>query len=415
MKKEEEVVTSKEVQTTETTSNEEVKANDSTNNEEPKPSVGKRILNYVVTTTNGMAYGLFATLIIGTILGTIGMLFSKGTGNAFCEFMAKIFGVSGTSGVSYILQILTGAGIGVGVAIALKLNPLQTIVLAATGEIASYFSLSTKFVTAGTYSDKIQIGDPLTVYLVCICVALAFKYVLRKKTPVDVLLIPLFGVFVGTVAALLVRYPAIYVTYGIQWLINSGTNAVPFVMGIVVAVLMGMALTAPISSAAIGAMIFNLGNEMTIAEALADPSKAGLVIASGAAIVGCCCQMVGFAVQSRRDNSIGMVASIFIGTSMLQFKNILKKPIVWLPTIIASAILGPVSTCWLKLACMGANAGMGTAGLVGQIGTFASMGNTWQTWVGIFGLEIVLPAVLVFGIDLLFRKFNLIKDGDLHV
>ena len=213
---------------------------------------------------------------------------------------------------------------------------------------------------------------------------------------------------------MLVRYPLIYVTYGIQWLVNYGTNAVPLIMGAVVAVLMGMALTAPISSAAIAAMVFNLGS-VPLSEAINMPEYSGLILASGAAIVGCSCQMVGFAVQSRKDNPIGMVISIGIGTSMLQFKNILKKPIIWLPTIIVSAILGPVSTMWLKLICMGSSAGMGTAGLVGQIGTFSSMGNTWQTWIGIFGLQIILPGVLVFLVDLLFRKLHLINDGDLTV
>lgn len=372
-----------------------------------------KILDFLIKTLNGMAYGLFATLIIGTIIGTIGQLFSLGN-NSFCNFMFSILG-SGKTGVSYVLQIILGAGIGVGVALALNLKPLNTIVLAASGELAAYFSLSTKFVTNGVYSDSLKVGDPLTIYLVCIAVSLAMKYVLRKKTPVDVLLIPLFGISVSLVASLLIRYPAIYVTYGMQWLVNSGTNTVPLVMGIVVSVLMGMALTAPISSAAIAAMIFILPDGMTIAEAISNPTYSGLVIASGAAIVGCSTQMVGFAVQSRKDNGIGMVISIGIGTSMLQFKNILKKPIVWLPTIIASAILGPLSTCVFKLVCMGSSAGMGTAGLVGQIGTFSSMGNTWQTWVGIFGLQIVLPAILVFIIDLIFRKFNLIKDGDLKV
>lgn len=372
-----------------------------------------KILDFLIKTLNGMAYGLFATLIIGTIIGTIGQLFSLGD-NSFCNFMFSILG-SGKTGVSYVLQILLGAGIGVGVALALNLKPLNTIVLAASGELAAYFSLSTKFVTNGIYSDSLKVGDPLTIYLVCIAVSLAMKYVLRKKTPVDVLLIPLFGISVSLVASLLIRYPAIYVTYGMQWLVNSGTNTVPLVMGIVVSVLMGMALTAPISSAAIAAMIFILPDGMTIAEAISNPTYSGLVIASGAAIVGCSTQMVGFAIQSRKDNGIGMVISIGIGTSMLQFKNILKKPIVWLPTIIASAILGPLSTCVFKLVCMGSSAGMGTAGLVGQIGTFSSMGNTWQTWVGIFGLQIVLPAILVFIIDLIFRKFNLIKDGDLKV
>lgn len=377
----------------------------------------KTVGEFFIKTLNGMAYGLFATLIIGTIFATIGTLFNYGAGNAFCDFMVKVIG-TGKSGISYVLQILTGAGIGVGIALALKFDPLKTITLAAVGMGASYFSLSTTFVTAGNFptSDGIKIGDPLTIYLVCISVALLIKLVLRKKTPVDILIVPLFGCAVGLALALGIRYPAIYVTYGIQWLVNSGTNVIPFFMGIIVAVIMGMALTAPISSAAIAAMVFTLPQGMSITEALADPMYSGLVIASGAAIVGCSTQMVGFAIQSRKDNNIGMVISIGIGTSMLQFKNILKKPIIWLPTIIASAILGPVSTCLLKIICMGSSAGMGTAGLVGQIGTITSMGvSDWRTWVGIFGLEIVAPAILVFLFDLLFRKLNLIKDGDLKV
>ncbi len=369
-----------------------------------------KVLDFFIKTLNGMAYGLFATLIIGTIFGTIGSLFLNGD-NDFCQFMAKILcdgsKISADTyrpqGVAYVLQGLTGAGIGVGVALALKFDPLKTIVLAAVGEIAAFFSLSTSFVTKGIYSDAFKIGDPLTIYLVCIGVALLMQLVLRKKTPVDILIVPLFGVAVGLIISLLIRYPAIYVTYGMQWVIGKGTTIVPFLMGIVVAVSMGMALTAPISSAAIAAMIFN------------DASNTGLMIASGAAIVGCCAQMVGFAVQSRKDNNIGMVISVGIGTSMLQFKNILKKPIIWLPTIIASAILGPISTCLLKVVCMGSSAGMGTAGLVGQIGTFASMGNTWQTWVGIFVLQIIAPAALVFGLDLLFRKLGWIKEGDLKI
>ncbi len=371
-----------------------------------------KALEFLITTLNGMAYGLFATLIIGTIFGTIGTLFNYGAGNPFCDFMFKVLGngAATNGGVSFVLQALTGAGIGVGIALVMKLTPLQTVVLAAVGELAAFFSLTTKFVTAGTYADSFKIGDPLTIYLVCIATALIMKLVLRKKTPVDILLIPLFTITVGTIFSLLIRYPAIYVTYGMQWLINEGTNAVPFIMGIVVAVLMGMALTAPISSAAIGAMIFT--GEIVGA----DGKLTGLAIASGAAIVGCCAQMVGFAVQSRKDNSAGMVVSIGIGTSMLQFKNILRKPIIWLPTIIASAILGPISTCWLHIVCMGSSAGMGTAGLVGQIGTIGSMGvDQWQTWVGIFVLEIIAPAALVFGLDLLFRKLNWIKEGDLKV
>ena len=376
----------------------------------------KRVLNFFTVTLGGMANGLFATLIIGTIFATIGSFFEIWPESGFCNFMLDAIGSnSHKTGLSYVLQMLTGAGIGVGIALALKLDALKTICLAAVGEIASYFSMSVTKNGLPNVNNRIQIGDPLTIFLVCISVALLIKLVLKKKTSVDILIVPLFSCAVGLALALLLRYPAAYVTFAFQWLINISTNAAPFIMGVVVAILMGMALTAPISSAAIAFIVFSIPSELTIAAALADPSYSGLVIASGAAIVGCSTQMVGFAIQSRRDNSIGQVISIGIGTSMLQFKNIVRKPIIWLPTIIASAILGPISTCWLKLICVGSSAGMGTAGLVGQIGTFSSMGNTWQTWVGIFVLQILAPLCLVFLIDLLFRKFNLIKDGDLSL
>ena len=376
----------------------------------------KPVLNFLMKTLNGMAYGLFATLIVGTIFATIGKLFGYGAETSrFCNFMAQLFnGHDKWIGIGTMLQYMTGAGIGVGVALSLKFDPLKTIVLAAVGEIAACTSLSTSFITLGGNIDhlafKFQVGDPLTIYLVCISIALLMKYVLKKKTPVDIILIPLFGVAYATILSLGIRYPAISVTYAIQWLVGAGTKAVPFVAGMVVAVLMGMALTAPISSAAIAAMVFVINGDT-------DPNMVqGLMLASGAAVVGCSTQMVGFAIQSRKDNNIGTVISIGIGTSMLQFKNILKKPVIWLPTIIVSAILGPISTCWLELTCLGASAGMGTAGLVGQIGTIDSMGvNNWQVWVGIFGLMIILPGVLVFLVDLLFRKFGWIKEGDLKV
>jgi len=156
-------------------------------------------------------------------------------------------------------------------------------------------------------------------------------------------------------------------------------------------------LTAPISSAAI-AIAISLGG-----------------IAGGASVVGCCVQMLGFAVMSRKDNNVGTVISVGIGTSMLQFKNILKKPIIWLPTIIVSAILGPISTLVFKTQCTPIGSGMGTSGLVGQIGTFNAMGNTLWFWLSIGILEIAAPIVLVWITDVIFRKFGLIKAGDLKI
>lgn len=355
-----------------------------------------KILNFFTNTLNGMAYGLFATLIVGTILSTLGKYIFVGN-SEFILFLNKLIMDS-----SNLLQKITGAGIGIGIALMLKCNSLKTIVLASVGQMAAYFSESISnisFTSAGSW----QIGDPLTVYFAVIIVALLFNLVLKKKTPVDILIVPLFGIIVGLITILLIRVPIIYVTYGIQFIVDKATLAAPFIMGIVVSVVMGMALTAPISSAAIAYIVFNGTGE-------------GLILASGAAVVGCCTQMIGFAVQSRKDNNIGMVLSIGIGTSMLQFKNILKKPIIWLPTIITSAILGPISTCWLKLKCYGANnAGMGTAGLVGVIGTFNDMGFSFTSVVIILLIEIILPAIIVFIIDLIFRKFKLIKDGDLKV
>ena len=376
-----------------------------------------KILDFFMKTLNGTAYGLFATLIIGTILGTIGTFFSYGAGNPFCDFMSRLFSSSASKpGLAYVFQVLTGAGIGVGVALSLKFDPLKVVLLGVVGQVAAFFSLSTSFVESEAKFTELynfgslKIGDPLTIYLVCILVAILIKLVFTKKTPVDIVIVPLFGAIAGLLISMGIRYATVYVTYSIQWLINEGTKAVPFVMGIVVAVLMGMALTAPISSAAIAAMVFLIPAE-------ADPAAyQGLIIASGAAVIGCSAQMVGFAVQSRKDNPVGMVISIGIGTSMLQFKNIIKKPIIWLPTIIASAILGPISTCLLKVECMGSSAGMGTAGLVGQIGTISTMGvGSWQAWVGIFVLQIIAPAILVFFIDLLFRKLGWIKEGDLKI
>jgi len=376
-----------------------------------------KVKEFFTTSLNGMAFGLFATLIVGTIFGTIGYLFSLGEGNKFCDFMVSIIGKNGSkNGIAFVLQMLTGAGIGVGIALSQKFDPLHTIVMAVVGELAGYFSLTTKFVSDSSrpINDGFQIGDPLTIFVVCISVALFFMFVLKKKTPVDILLVPFVGILVGSIIALLIRFPLIYVTYGIQWLVNKGTQITPFFMGIIVAVVMGMALTAPISSAAIAAMIFTVNG--TSYESILSSEFSGLALASGAAVIGCCTQMVGFMIQSRKDNNVGLLVSIGVGTSMLQFKNIIKKPIIWLPTIIASAILGPISTCLLKTVCLGSSAGMGTAGMIGILGTITSMGiDNWRTWVSIICLEIVGPILLVFLIDLLFRKFKIIKDGDLKI
>ena len=364
---------------------------------EEKISKSKQVLNFVIKTMNGMAYGLFATLIVGTILATIGGFFKNDS------YVGQILIT-----VAKFLQNMTGVGIGLGIAWSMKFDGLKLIAITAVGGIASYLNLNiynpslTEFANLG-----LRIGDPLTIYLVVIGTLLVSNIILKKKTPVDIVLIPFTIVLIGIIFTLILNYPISFVTKSIGYLVGVATDAQPFIMGIVIAVIMGMALTAPISSAAIAAMI------LTVTENTQNPEA--IAIAGGAALVGCSVQMIGFAIQSIRDNKVGTVISVAIGTSMLQFKNILKKPIIWLPTIITSAILGPISTCVLKLKCTGSSAGMGTSGLVGQIGMYSQMGSTWQTWVGIFVLQIILPAVLVFVIDTIFRKYNLIKKGDLTI
>lgn len=339
----------------------------------------KDFLDYLIKTLNGMAYGLFATLIVGTIINQVGDLFLE---------VAPSF-ASIVKGIATGVKVCMGAGIGVGVALSLKLDNLKVIVAGSVGLLVAYLQKLDKFITSP--------ADPLTIYVSVALTLFLLSLIFVKKTPVDIILIPLVGIIVASAFYLLLGKYIVYVTTGVGEFINTATNYQPFIMGILVAVTMGLALTAPISSAAI-AISFGITG-----------------LAGGAAVVGCCVQMLGFAVMSRKDNSIGTVISIAIGTSMLQFKNILKKPIIWLPTIIVSAILGPLSTMVFKATCNPAGAGMGTSGLVGLFQTFDSMGNTPAFWYSLIVLEIVLPIILVFIIDVIFRKFKLIKEGDLTV
>ena len=332
-----------------------------------KEAIFKKILNYLVKTTNGMAHGLFATLIIGVIVTQFGELLGL-------EFLKS----TGT-----VLKGLMAVGIGVGVASTLNLSPIALISSGAASAIAASINGN---------------NNPLVCYVASVAAIEITRLILKKKTPVDILLIPLMMALISFGVGYVVEMPLTWVMDSLASFIDYATSVQPFLMGVLIAVVMGMCLTAPISSAAI-AIAIGLGG-----------------IPAGAAVVGCSVQMIGFAVMSARDNNIGKVISVGIGTSMLQFKNILKKPILWLPTIITSAILGPISTMVFKMECNSVGAGMGTCGLVGQMGTIASMSdNQMMCYVGIVLLHFVLPAILVFVIDLIFRKAKLIKPGDLTI
>lgn len=327
----------------------------------------KKILNYLVKTTNGMAYGLFATLIVGVVFSQLG----------------KITGLDFLNDIGTTLKSLMGIGIGIGIATSLNLTPIQILAAGVAGAIGASIKGN---------------NNPVVCYVAVIGAIEIYRFIIRKKTPVDIILIPLAFSLLAYGVGFVSEIPLTFLMTNLQQFINYATEVQPFLMGIIIAVVMGMCLTAPISSAAI-AIAINLSG-----------------IAGGAAVVGCSVQMIGFAIMSIKDNNIGKVISVGIGTSMLQFKNILKKPIIWIPTILTSAILGPISTLVFKMESTKEGSGMGTCGLVGQFSTFEAMGtNNWQTYLGMILLHFVLPAILVFAFDLIMRRFNLIKKGDLEI
>lgn len=369
----------------------------------------KGLLDFFIKTLNGMAYGLFATLLVGTILTTFA---------TYVPLPDTVKTIILT--VASVIKGLMGLGIGIGVSMSLKLSGLKLIVASIAGGIAVLFphmyadpELSLKL------EDFLKLSaDPLVIYVVVIGTIFVMNTVLTKQTPIDIIIVPILGVLAAACFSLVVTEP---IKTGISYIgkfIILATEATPFIMGLVIAVVMGMALTAPISSAAI-AISIHLGTNPFITDSanavISGSDDYILGIAGGAALVGCCANMLGFAVMSRKDNNIGTIISVAIGTSMLQFKNILKKPIIWLPPIIVSAILGPLSTVVFKMRTTFIGAGMGTSGLVGQIETITSMGINARSILAILVLQIILPIVLVWLIDIIFRKYNLIKKGDLKI
>ena len=337
---------------------------------------------------SGMATGLFATLIIGTIIQQVGNLIPGMIGD-YLYVIGKIAGV------------VTGAGIGVGVALRLKASPLTTVSAATAGMVGAFASkiiAGTVFVEGGMM--LAGVGEPLGAFLAVITCVYMGRLV-SGKTKVDILVTPFVCIVSGSAVGLLLG-PGIsgFMTW-LGSIINWGTEQAPFLMGIVVSVLMGMILTLPISSAALG-IILGLNG-----------------IAAGAATVGCCANMIGFAVASFRENKVNGLLAQGLGTSMLQIGNIVKKPVIWLPAIITSAILGPASTCVLHMTNNATGSGMGTAGLVGQI-------NAYQTMVGegvapgivllqIILMHVFLPAILSFLISEKKKKKGWIQDGDMKL
>ncbi len=349
----------------------------------------KKLLNEIfIDGLSGMASGLFATLIIGTIIQQVGNLMPGAAGTYL--FM-----------VGKLAAAVTGAGIGCGAALRLKAGPLVMLSAAAAGMTGAFAGKITEgaVLVEGTICLSGP-GEPLGAFIAAIVGIYAGRLV-TGKTKIDILVTPLACIVPGAAAGLVLGPP---ISAFMAWLgsvINWGTIQAPFLMGIVVSVLMGIILTLPISSAALG-IILGLDG-----------------IAAGAAAVGCCANMVGFAVASFRENKVNGLLAQGLGTSMLQIGNIMKKPVIWLPAIITSAVLGPVSTMVFGMANNPTGSGMGTAGLVGQINAYQTMVEggiaPGMALFQIALMHFVLPALLAFFISEWMRKREWIKAGDMKL
>ena len=335
---------------------------------------------YGIDALGAMALGLFGSLLIATIFNAIGLIPALGFFKTIGGYGAKA----------------AGPAMAVAIAFALKAPPLVMYSAALVGFAAN---------------DLGGAGGPLAVLLIAV-IAVECGKAVSKETKVDILVTPFVTVFVGGVLALLL---APYIGSFIGW----ATLQQPFVMGVIVSVVIGIALTLPISSAAICAAIGLTG----AAVAGVIPANAeGLALAGGAAIAGCCAHMVGFAVMSFRENRIGGLVSQGIGTSMLQMPNLVKNPRLWIPPVVASAITGPLATCVFGMQMYGAaiNSGMGTCGLLGPIGMIlgwyggeypATVG--FVDWLGLALVCFLLPAAICIGLGALLRKIGWIKENDL--
>lgn len=337
---------------------------------------------------SGMAIGLFATLIIGTILEQVGTLLGGDIGHMIVM-------------IASMVKVLTGAGIGIGVASKLGEPALVCASSASAGMIGAYASalLSGSVSTGG----KIVLsgpGEPLGAF-VAAYIGIEIGRLFIGRTKLDIILTPLTTIVCGGGIGLTIGPYISNLMKQIGEMIRWGTEQQPFLMGIVVSVLMGMALTLPISSAALG-VILNLSG-----------------IAAGAATVGCCAQMIGFATASIRENGIGGLLAQGIGTSMLQVPNIVRKPLIWLPPIITSAILGPISTVVLKMTNNAIGSGMGTAGFVGPMMTYKTMiangTSSVTTVIMILGIQVIAPAFLTYFIAEGMRRAGIIKAGDMKL
>ncbi len=349
----------------------------------------KKYLNRIfLDGLSGMATGLFSTLIVGTIIQQIGTLIGGNIGDLIYL-------------IGKMAAAVTGAGIGVGVACRFKEAPLVILSAATAGMVGGFAGQITadSFLNEAGAAVLSGPGEPLGAFIAAY-IGIEIGHLISGKTKIDIILTPLVTILSGSAVGLLVGPPISSFMAGLGSLVNWGTEQQPFLMGIIVSVLMGMILTLPISSAALG-VILNLSG-----------------LAAGAATVGCCCNMVGFAVASYRENKMGGLLAQGIGTSMLQVPNIVRKPVIWLPAILSSAILAPIGTMVFHMTNNATGSGMGSAGFVGQIMTWQVMTQTEAgmiVFLKILLIQFILPAAVTLLISEFMRKKNWIKFGDMQL
>lgn len=359
---------------------------------------------YFIDAMGAMALGLFASLLIGTILDTLGNYIPW----AFLKTIASF--AKGT----------TGMAIGAAIAHKLGAHPLVMFSCAGVGALSNAMGAvicdNALIQWAATASDGeaghiFYSAGPAGAFFAVI-IAAEIGMLVSKKTPVDILVTPVVTLLVGFAGAWVFCPLVSYVMYFLGVFIASTTTMYPLFMGIIVSVVVGIILTLPISSAAICAMIFS---PAAIQVATDNGTLEGLLLAGGAAAVGCCAQMVGFAISSFRENKWGGLVSQGLGTSMLQMGNICRWPLIWAPPTLAGAITGPLSTMVFKLQCTGVAAGMGTCGMVGPIGIIAGTDHSPMMWVGLALCCVVLPALLSLLFSEIMRKLGWIRYGDMKL
>lgn len=336
------------------------------------------VKNYFIDTLGSMALGLFSSLIVGLILEQIG---SK-------------LGISILIELGWVAKLLMGPAIGIAVAYGRKAPALVIFSSAVTGAIGA----GSIFINNGAQYG-IKIGEPMGAFVAAV-VGIEVGRLIAGKTKVDIVLVPSSVIIAGGIAGKYISPVVSAIMSALGSIINTATVMKPIPMGILVSVIMGMLLTLPISSAAVAIGLGLKG------------------LAGGAATVGCCTQMVGFAIASYRENKVGGLIAQGIGTSMLQMPNIIRNPMIWIPPTLASAILGPLSTTIFKMENIPEGAGMGTSGLVGQFGTFAAMSdiaNGGAILIKILILHVLLPAVTTLIISEFMRKKGYIKSGDMKL